>query len=163
MTVLCLYIASTNRQFSLDVNSHRNADVNTFVNCPLTVVEGHSIEFFHHENSYENNSKDSNKKFPYFWVRMASKLSTGIYIYIYVRMYIHWIRARGLTCRKEGAVERGEGMKKEDVSCVPSRMREGATQEGGINSVARVSLRDTLSPFFSFAEAIVSRGFCPPL
>lgn len=57
------------------------------------------------------------------------------------------MQKRGCSGTRRGDEERGW-----DVSCVPSRMREGATQEGGINSVARVSLRDTLSPFFSFAE-----------
>lgn len=45
---------------------------------------------------------------------MVSKLLSGIYagiyyIYIYVCTYIYvWIRARELTCRKEGVVERAE-------------------------------------------------------
>lgn len=41
---------------------------------------------------------------------------------------------------------------------------EGKTMEegdGGINSVVRISLRDILSPFFSFAEAIISRALTP--
>lgn len=41
---------------------------------------------------------------------------------------------------------------------MPSRMRGG-----GINSVVRIFLRDMLSPFFSFAEAIISRGLPSPV
>lgn len=39
---------------------------------------------------------------------------------------------------------------------------EGRRDEG-INSVVRISLRDMLSPFFSFAEAIISRGLPSPV
>lgn len=67
------------------------------------------------------------------------------------------------TSRSEGRWRKG---RKEDVSCVPSWMREGAIVERrdeGINSVVRISLRDMLSPFFSFAEAIISRGLPSPV
>lgn len=36
-------------------------------------------------------------------------------------------------------------------------------RDEGINSVVRISLRDMLSPFFSFAEAIISRGLPSPV
>lgn len=41
--------------------------------------------------------------------------------------------------------------------------RSHVERDEGINSVVRISLRDMLSPFFSFAETIISRGLPSPV
>lgn len=41
------------------------------------------------------------------------------------------------------------------------RTNVGRVGDEGINSVVRISFRDMVSSFFSFAEAIISRGLAP--